>query len=60
MPSVEEEGGEVAGAAEGYEVEVKIERLDGTRIVELEVKESIDGGGVVEATEIGGGLEEGQ
>lgn len=60
MPSVEEEGGEVAGATEGYEVEVKIERLDGTRIVELEVKESIDGGGVVEATEIGGGLEEGQ
>lgn len=57
VPLVIEESGVIVGAAKGDRVEVEIERLDGSGVIELEVEENIDGGRVVEGARFGGGLE---
>lgn len=59
VPLLGEEGGEVAGVAKGDKVKVEIERLDRIEVVELEARENIGGGGVVEAARVRGGLAEG-
>lgn len=59
MPLIEEEGSEVAKAAEDDGVEVEIKKLDGIEAIELDAAKNVGSGEVVEATDGGGGLEKG-